>query len=70
MPIECPFCKEYRCLKRDFDKDTAEDSRYTTKFKVTLRTEFYFNGEPSESAYFGTFELNCCPVCGKKIKGE
>ena len=70
MPIECPFCKEYRRLKRDFDKDTAEDSRYTTKLRVTIRADFYVEGHKGESSEFGTHELNICPVCGKEIKGE
>lgn len=67
---KCAFCEEYLREKSDFDKDTAEDSRYTTKFKVSLRADFYFNGEHSQSGYFGCHELNYCPVCGKEIKGE
>ena len=67
MKNKCSFCKEYKTLKNDSDK-CQKDSRYSTNFKISLRTELYFDKRFMWSDTFRGHKLNYCPVCGKKLK--
>ena len=64
----CPFCnslKNQREICEDFKRE-----KNTTKFDVALVQNSYYNNFPTGSASTSHFELNFCPVCGRKVEKD
>lgn len=55
------FCKELEMLKK------LEDSRYLYEYFSAIRRLSYADGRGNGSMLSGTYPLNFCPECGRKV---
>lgn len=66
----CPFCnllKQMKTIDARFSRNSANEYNV---YKAGLTQETYLNNERIGKITHQAFELNFCPVCGKKINQD
>lgn len=69
----CPFCKrlqEARELHEYFAKRDTRSGTTKIQFRAALIVDTYYNNERCGRTTDSSFELQHCPVCGKKTEGN
>ena len=66
----CDFCKSLKRCKEDTEYYRRETDKSTTEYTAALVSRNYLDGYPiGQFTHYG-FQLNFCPVCGKKMDEE